>query len=94
MAEQGRDRGFAGTAAPRPDVPERLERVVPQMQLVPEPARQGERAEKVTALAPERFALQLTIGEESQHGLIHHEPGHDEHIHVRFQCPPGDRECR
>ena len=26
-------------------------------------------------------------------GLIRHEPGHDEHIHVRFKCPPRDRKC-
>jgi hypothetical protein len=38
--------------------------------------------------------FQYPHGEDSPHGLIHHEPGHDEHIHVRFQCPPGDRECR
>ena len=38
--------------------------------------------------------FQYPHGEDSQHGLIHHEPGHDDHVHVRFQCPPGDGECR
>lgn len=26
-------------------------------------------------------------------GIIRHEPGHDEHIHVRFKCPPSDKTC-
>jgi murein endopeptidase len=38
--------------------------------------------------------FQYPHGEDSQHGIIHHEPGHDDHVHVRFQCPPGDSECR
>jgi penicillin-insensitive murein endopeptidase/LysM domain-containing protein len=38
--------------------------------------------------------FQYPHGPDSDHGLMHDEPGHDEHIHVRFACPPGDRECR
>jgi hypothetical protein len=38
--------------------------------------------------------FQYPHGPDSDHGLFHHEPGHDEHIHVRFACAPSDRECR
>ncbi len=38
--------------------------------------------------------FQYPHGEDSQQGLVHHEPGHDDHIHVRFQCSPGDADCR
>ena len=38
--------------------------------------------------------FQYPHGSDSDHGLFHHEPGHDEHIHVRFACAPGDAECR
>lgn len=27
-------------------------------------------------------------------GLVRHEPNHDNHLHVRFQCPRGDHACR
>ena len=27
-------------------------------------------------------------------GLVHHEPYHDDHLHIRFKCPPRDRACR
>lgn len=37
--------------------------------------------------------FQYPHGMGSRHGLIHHEPGHDEHVHVRFKCPPRDRRC-
>src|SRR5262245_28469379 len=47
----------------------------------------------ISAATLERL-FQYPHGEDSQHGLIHHEPGHDDHVHVRFQCPPGDSECR
>jgi hypothetical protein len=30
----------------------------------------------------------------SSAGLVHHEPNHDNHIHVRFKCPRGDSACR
>lgn len=26
-------------------------------------------------------------------GIIRHESGHDDHYHVRFKCPPRDRDC-
>ena len=58
--------------APRPDVPERLERVAEQPALAPEPpgpeaqapvpAGKAEAKTKLAPLAPERFALQVTIG--------------------------------
>lgn len=38
--------------------------------------------------------FQYPHGADSDHGLFHDEPGHDEHIHVRFACAPGDTECR
>lgn len=38
--------------------------------------------------------FQYPHGPDSDQGLFHHEPGHDEHIHVRFACAPGDRDCR
>jgi hypothetical protein len=38
--------------------------------------------------------FQYPHGPDSDHGLFHHEPGHDEHIHVRFACAPSDRNCR
>ena len=38
--------------------------------------------------------FQYPDGPDSDHGLFHDEPGHDEHIHVRFSCAPSDRECR
>lgn len=38
--------------------------------------------------------FQYPHGPDSDHGLFHDEPGHDEHIHVRFSCAPSDRECR
>lgn len=38
--------------------------------------------------------FQYPHGPDSDQGLFRHEPGHDEHIHVRFACAPGDAECR
>jgi murein endopeptidase len=38
--------------------------------------------------------FQYPHGPDSDHGLVRHEPEHHEHIHVRFACAPGDRECR
>jgi hypothetical protein len=38
--------------------------------------------------------FQVPYGPGADHGFIRHEPGHDEHIHVRFRCAPGDDECR
>ena len=83
--------------APRPDVPERLERVVEQAvlvpeipeppdmnaALVPEPPR-GEATARVAALAPERFALQVTIGEATQRKLLRAQ------ALLRHQVPSGD----
>jgi hypothetical protein len=78
--------------APRPDVPERLERVAQQTELVPGPARpdaapaagEAERRAKMAPLAPARFALQLTIGEETQEKLLR------ARALLRHQVPSGD----
>ncbi len=37
--------------------------------------------------------FQYPHGRSSSKGIIRHEPGHDEHIHVRFRCPPKDSTC-
>jgi 5-methylcytosine-specific restriction endonuclease McrA len=77
--------------APRPDAPERLVRVAEQGELVPEPpprevapvARLAS-AGKVAPLAPERFALQVTIGEATQQKLLRAQ------ALLRHQVPSGD----
>ncbi len=38
--------------------------------------------------------FQYPRGKFASEGFIRHEPGHDEHIHVRFKCPPGDTGCK
>jgi hypothetical protein len=38
--------------------------------------------------------FQYPHGRGSSEGLVRHEPNHDDHIHVRFQCPSDDRACR
>lgn len=38
--------------------------------------------------------FQYPHGRGSSAGLVHHEPNHDNHIHVRFKCPRGDSACR
>ncbi|HWM86374.1 MAG TPA: penicillin-insensitive murein endopeptidase [Kofleriaceae bacterium] len=38
--------------------------------------------------------FQYPRGRRADHGIIRHEPGHEEHIHVRFRCAPNDPECR
>ena len=58
--------------APKPDVPQRLDRVAEQTelaQLAPEPPRPIEDKAKLAPLRPERFALQLTIGEATEKKL-------------------------
>jgi hypothetical protein len=78
--------------APRPDKPERLERVGEQGELVPEPPHRDDglvaeppRAEAtVAALAPERFALQVTISGETQEKLLRAQ------ALLRHQVPSGD----
>jgi LysM repeat protein len=37
--------------------------------------------------------FQYPAGKSANSGVIRHEPGHDEHIHVRFKCPPNDKSC-
>jgi len=81
--------------APRPDVAQRLERVAEQTVLVPEPPHEGHavvpetpgRADgrgRVAALSPERFALQVTIGEATQRKLLRAQ------ALLRHQVPSGD----
>jgi murein endopeptidase len=38
--------------------------------------------------------FQYGHGRGSSSGLVHHEPGHDNHLHVRFKCPKGDTACK
>jgi len=91
--------------APRPDVPERLERVAEQARLVAPPAGQvapeppgqvvahgppgqvvapGPVAARVAPLAPERFALQVTISEATQRKLLRAQ------ALLRHRVPSGD----
>lgn len=41
-----------------------------------------------------RKIFQYPRGIGTRVGLIRHEPGHDEHIHVRFKCPEEDARCQ
>jgi len=38
--------------------------------------------------------FQYPHGRGSSNGIVHHEPNHDNHMHVRFKCPKGDSACR
>lgn len=38
--------------------------------------------------------FQYGHGRGSSQGLVHHEPNHDNHLHVRFKCPKGDSACK
>lgn len=38
--------------------------------------------------------FQYPHGRDSSEGLVRHEPNHDNHMHVRFQCPSDDSACR
>ncbi len=77
--------------APRADAPERLERLAEQTALAvpgpvgevaPGPPARG--AAKVAPLSPERFALQVTISEETRSKLLRAQ------ALIRHQVPPGD----
>jgi hypothetical protein len=70
--------------APKPDVAARLERVAQQMEMAPGPVGPEKSAAKVTPLAPERFALQLTISGETQEKLVRAQ------ALLRHQVPSGD----
>ena len=39
------------------------------------------------------WLIQYPRGSRAMRGLIRHEPGHQNHIHVRFKCPRGDTAC-
>jgi hypothetical protein len=76
--------------APKADVPQRLDRVAEQVALVvPGPVDREavpppRAVAKVTPLSPERFALQLTIGEETRGKLLRAQ------ALLRHQVPSGD----
>jgi hypothetical protein len=81
--------------APKPDVQARLDRVAEQVELVPGPPGSvavdvvpgpppETRAAKVAALAPDRFALQVTISEATQEKLLRAQ------ALLRHQVPSGD----
>ena len=40
------------------------------------------------------WLFQYPRGSRAMQGLVRHEPGHTNHIHVRFKCPRGDKQCR
>ncbi len=50
--------------------------------------KRGVRKAKLTPL------LQYPHGRSSRKAFVRHEPGHNEHMHVRFACPPRDERCR
>lgn len=39
------------------------------------------------------WLFQYPRGSRAMRGLIRHEPSHQNHIHVRFECPNGDDDC-
>ncbi len=53
------------------------------------------RAVKAAGMAPEEIGriVQYPRGHAAHRGLIRHEPGHTEHLHVRFGCGPCESEC-
>ncbi len=38
--------------------------------------------------------FQYPDGQYAKHGVVRHEPKHDDHVHVRFACAPDDSGCR
>jgi hypothetical protein len=38
--------------------------------------------------------FQYPHGRGASEGIVRHEPNHDNHMHVRFQCPSDDRGCQ
>ena len=41
-----------------------------------------------------RSMFQYPRGRNSRVGIIRHEPGHKNHLHIRYQCPPRDSKCK
>lgn len=41
-----------------------------------------------------RGLFQYPHGADAPVGLIRHEPGHADHLHIRFKCPENDKGCR
>jgi len=39
------------------------------------------------------WMFQYPRGSRAMRGIIRHEPGHTNHIHIRFKCPKGDNKC-
>lgn len=52
-------------------------------------------AKKEKKVSPKllEWLFQYPRGNRAMRGIIRHEPGHVNHIHVRFQCPRGDDHC-
>jgi LysM repeat protein len=53
-------------------------------------------AERTHALSEGELGalFQYPNGPYAASGLVRHEPGHDDHIHVRFKCATNDRRCK
>ena len=39
------------------------------------------------------WMFQYPRGRRAMRGIIRHEPGHADHYHIRFKCPPDDEHC-
>lgn len=52
----------------------------------------AKKKKKASAAALERI-FQYPHGRRTLHGIIRHEPGHNDHFHVRFRCPRGSTAC-
>lgn len=52
-------------------------------------------AEKHRTIRASRLSKWLEVADGGdQRSLVRHVPGHKDHMHVRFACPPSDRRCR
>ena len=53
------------------------------------------KAAKAAGASDEELAalLQWPLGSVSNQALVRNEPGHDQHMHVRFVCGPAEPEC-
>ncbi len=40
------------------------------------------------------WIFQYPRGSRAMRGILRHEPGHTNHIHIRFKCPNGDKACQ
>jgi hypothetical protein len=46
-----------------------------------------------TSIGASPSLMEMAFGRSGRHGIIRHEPGHSDHLHVRFQCAEHDRAC-